>query len=296
MSDPNLHHSRQALATLDHLVVQDIFLTETCAFADVVLPASAWPEKNGTVSNTDRRVQLGRQALKPPGDARQDLWIIIELARRLGLNWDYGAGVAQWRDRGDNSLVATAQVYEEMRRAMPSIAGLSWERIQNESSVTYPYREDGGESENVLFQTQFPTPNGKGLIVPADFIHADELPDEAYPFIFITGRQLEHWHTGAMTRRANVLDAIEPAPTLSIHPDDLSRLDMQAGDEIVVASRRGRVQCVARADRGLTPGEVFMPFAYHEAAANLITNEAFDPFGKIPEFKFCAVMLAKATV
>lgn len=290
MSDPDLNHSRAALAALDHLVVQDIFLTETCAFADVVLPASAFPEKDGTFTNTDRRVQLGRKAIQPPGNAREDLWIILQMAQRLGMNWDYG----QPTDLSPVLPEGVVQaVYDEMRQAMPSIGGLSWAHLVEVSSVTYPYRKGEEVSEPILFKQKFPTASGKARIVPADFIHADELPDTEYPFVFLTGRQLEHWHTGAMTRRASKLDALEPAPTVSIHPDDLAELGAVAGDMIEIASRRGQVQCVARADRGLQHGEVFMPFAYVEAAANLITNEAIDPFGKIPEFKFCAVKVRR---
>ncbi|MCW1969852.1 MAG: molybdopterin-dependent oxidoreductase [Anaerolineae bacterium] len=330
MSDPDLNHSRAALAALEHLVVQDIFLTETCAFADVVLPASAFPEKDGTFTNTDRRVQLGRKAINPPGNAREDLWIILQMAQRLGMNWDYGQGASgrgqvascrlqvasekeQVKENNESSAtcnlqpatslpqpatsplpLATVQaVYDEMRQAMPSIGGLSWAHLAEVSSVTYPYRQGEEVSEPVLFQQKFPTASGKARIVPADFIHANELPDTEYPFVFLTGRQLEHWHTGAMTRRASKLDALEPAPTVSIHPDDLAELGAVAGDMIEVASRRGQVQCMARADRGLQHGEVFMPFAYVEAAANLVTNEAIDPFGKIPEFKFCAVKVRR---
>ncbi len=296
MSDPNLEHSREALAALEHLVVQDLFLTETCAYADVVLPASAWPEKNGTVTNTDRRVQLGRQAIAPPGDARQDLWIILEMAKRLGLKQDLGsanpAGDQAKTSYGFDSMGATRAVYEEMRRAMPSIGGLSWEQLVREGSVTYPYPVPGGESERILFRERFPTASGRARIVPAGFTHADELPDESYPFVFLTGRQLEHWHTGAMTRRATRLDELEPGPTVSIHPDDMLQLGAQPGDEITITSRRGSVRCMVRVDDGLQRGQVFMPFAYVEAAANLLTNEAYDPFGKIPEFKYCAVRIA----
>ncbi len=276
MSDPNLHHSRAAIAALEHLVVQDLFLTETAAFADVLLPASAFPEKTGTFTNTDRRVQLGRQALDPPGEARQDLWIIQEMARRLGLDWDY-----------PNART----VFEEMRRAMPSIAGITWKRLEAESSVTYPCREEGDPGEPVLFQQQFPTASGRGRLVPAQLIPADERPDEAYPLVLITGRQLEHWHTGAMTRRASVLDAIEPLPVVSVHPDDLAQFGVEPGESVTLASRRGSITAFARVDEGLHRGEVFMPFCYREAAANLLTNEALDPFGKIPEFKYCAVRL-----
>jgi len=279
MSDPNLREARAGLAALRHLVVQDIFLTETAAFADVVLPASAFPEKTGTFTNTDRRVQLGRQALSPPGEARQDLWIIQQLARRLGLDWDYGGPEA---------------VFGEMRGLMPSIAGITWERLEREGSLTYPLRREGDPGEPVVFTRGFPTPSGRARLVPADFKPAAELPDEAYPLVLITGRLLEHWHTGAMTRRSRVLDALEPVPVVGIHPGDLVGLGVEAGAAVVLESRRGRLIARVRPDPGLRSGEVFLPFCYREAAANLLTNDALDPFGKIPEYKYCAVRVASA--
>jgi formate dehydrogenase major subunit len=279
MSDPDLNHARHALATLQHLVVQDIFMTETAWLADVVLPASAWPEKTGTVTNTDRMVQMGRRALNPPGDAKQDLWIIQQIAQRMGVAWRY---------EGDESGVAA--VYEEMRQAMHgAIAGVSWERVERESSVTYPCLTDDDPGQPIVFVDDFPTPDGRVTLVPADIIPANERPDRDYPYVLITGRQLEHWHTGSMTRRASVLDAIEPIATASLHGADLRRLGIQPGDVITVASRRGSVALGVRRDDGTPPGAVFIPFAYYEAAANLLTNPALDPFGKIPEFKYCAV-------
>ncbi|HTP98125.1 MAG TPA: formate dehydrogenase subunit alpha [Casimicrobiaceae bacterium] len=277
MSDPDVQHARQALAELKMLVVQDIFLTETGYLADVILPASAFPEKTGTFTNTDRAVQLGRQALDPPGDARQDLWIIVEMAKRLGLEWTY----AHPRD-----------VFAEMRRAMPSIAGITWERLERDSAVTYPCEKEGDPGERVVFTEQFPTPSGKAKLVPAKIIPAAEQPDANYPFVLITGRQLEHWHTGSMTRRAEVLDSIEPVPVASMHSADLAALGAQPGGIISVASRRGSISLVARADDGTPQGAVFIPFCYYEAAANLLTNPVLDPFGKIPEFKYCAVRVS----
>ncbi len=279
MSDPNLNHAREALAALEHLVVQDLFLTETAAYADVVLPASAWPEKDGTVSNTDRRVQLGRRALDLPGDARQDLWIIEQIARRLGLDWHYAGA---------------AEVFAEMRSVMPSIKGMSWERLERESSITYPCQDENDPGQGVVFVENFPTANGRARLVPVALTFADERPDEDYPFVLMTGRQLEHWHTGAMTRRSGVLNAIEPSPVVSLNSGDLAELGVAPGEAVSLETRRGRVQAFARADDGLRRGEVFMPFCYHEAAANLLTNEALDPFGKIPEFKYCAVRIEKA--
>ncbi|MFZ9151670.1 MAG: formate dehydrogenase subunit alpha, partial [Burkholderiales bacterium] len=224
MSDPDANHAREALAKLDWLVVQEIFLTETCYHADVILPATVWPEKDGTVTNTDRMVQLGRKAVDAPGEAKPDLWIIQELGRRLGLNWNYGG---------------PKDVFNEMRLAMNSIAGITWERLEAESSVTYPCLHEGDPGQPIVFIDKFPTPTGRAKFVPADIIPANERPDREFPFVLITGRQLEHWHTGSMTRRAGVLDAIEPEPTVSMHPLDLDALGAKGGDVITVASRRG---------------------------------------------------------
>ena len=278
MSDPDLEHARAAMAKLEHLVVQDIFLTETAYLADVVLPATAWPEKDGSVTNTDRMVQLGRKALKAPGEAREDLWIIVELAKRLGLSWTYAH---------------PREVFDEMRGCMDSIRGITWERLERDSSVTYPCENEGDPGQPVVFVTHFPTPTGRAKFVPADLIRADERPDKEYPMVLITGRQLEHWHTGAITRRSGVLDAIEPEPTALLHPLDLAELKAKPGDLISVESRRGKVSLYARADEGAPRGAVFIPFCYYEAAANLLTNPVLDPFGKIPEFKYCAVKVSK---
>jgi formate dehydrogenase major subunit len=278
MSDPDVDHAREALAALDHLVVQDIFLTETAYLADVVLPATAWPEKVGTVTNTDRMVQLGRKAIEPPGEAKDDLWLINEVARRMGLPWSYAH---------------PREVFDEMRQCMDSIAGITWERLERESSVTYPCEKEGDPGQPVVFVTQFPTATGRGQFVPADLISAAECPDDRYPMVLITGRQLEHWHTGAMTRRASVLDHIEPEPVASFHPVDLDRACVKPGEIVTVESRRGKIALYARADEGMPQGAVFIPFCYYEAAANMLTNPVLDPFGKIPEFKYCAVKVSK---
>ena len=347
MSDPDLNHARHALASLQHLVVQDIFLTETAWLADVVLPASAWPEKTGTVSNTDRMVQLGLQALQPPGEARADLWIIQQMAQRIGLDWRYddsapspaGGGqgwgltgrvedaplaphpsplpkgareqdlgdeasaggsrplppAGEGRGAGEPTYHGVAHVYDEMRRAMHgAIAGITWDRLLRESSVTYPCLSEDDPGQPIVFVDDVPTPNGRVQLVPADIIPPDERPDADYPMVLITGRQLEHWHTGSMTRRTAVLHALEPGPTVSMHGDDLARLGLAPGGHAKVQSRRGQVTLAVRRDDGTPPGSVFIPFAYREAAANLLTNAALDPFGKIPEFKYCAVRVAPA--
>ena len=283
MSDPDLNHARHALASLEHLVVQDIFMTETAWLADVVLPATAWPEKTGTVSNTDRMVQIGLQAIDPPGQARPDLWIIQQIATRMGLQWNYP---------GEHAGVAA--VYEEMRQAMhTAIAGISWERLQRESSVTYPCLSADDPGQPTVFIDRFATDDGLVHLVPADIIPANERPDADFPLVLITGRQLEHWHTGSMTRRAAVLDAIEPMATASMCGDEMRALGLQAGDVVTVRSRRGEVAIHLRRDDGTPRGAIFIPFAYYEAAANLMTNAALDPVGKIPEFKYCAVSIRR---
>jgi formate dehydrogenase major subunit len=240
----------------------------------VVLPASAFPEKTGSFTNTDRLVQMGRQAVPPPGDAKLDLWIIQELGRRMGLPWNYGH---------------VSEVFDEMRHTMPSIGGITWERLEREHAVTYPCMQEGDPGQSVVFIEDFPREGGRARFVPADIIPANERPDTEYPLVLITGRQLEHWHTGSMTRRASVLDAIEPDPTAQIHPLDFAAWGIAPGDVITVQSRRGEVCLYARADEATPRGAVFVAFAYYEAAINKLTNAALDPFAKIPEFKYCAV-------
>jgi formate dehydrogenase major subunit len=292
MSDPDLNHTRHALASLEHLVVQDIFMTETAWLADVVLPASAWPEKTGTVSNTDRMVQLGKQAITPPGQARADLWIIQKMAAGMGLNWSYENDSAL--RNSDLGYHGVELVYEEMRQTMhAAIGGITWERLQAQSSVTYPCLSADDPGEPTVFKDHVATLDGRIHLVPADIIPANERPDTGYPFVLITGRELEHWHTGSMTRRSAVLDALEPTATASLCGADLQKLGLAPGEAVTVRSRRGQVTLQVRQDDGTPAGAVFIPFAYHEAAANLMTNSALDPFGKIPEFKYCAVALER---
>ena len=278
MSDPNAGHVREALSRLDHLVVQDIFLTETAMFADVILPATAFPEKTGSFTNTDRRVQIGRQALEPPGEVRQDWWIVQEIARRIGLGWDY---------------TGPEQIYAEMRACMTSIKGISWSRLIAEGAVTYPCESEDTPGQAVLFGDHFPTQDGRGKLVPAAVLPPDEQPDERFPMILTTGRHLEHWHTGQMTRRAEVLDALEPEAVCELAPADLVRLGVEPGDRVRVETRRGAIEIKVRRSGATPEGVVFIPFCYAEAAANLLTNPALDPFGKIPELKFCAARIDK---
>jgi formate dehydrogenase major subunit len=280
MSDPDLNHARNALSKLEHLVVQDIFLTETAMYADIILPASAFPEKTGTFTNTDRRVQLGNQAVNPPGEAKQDLWIIQEIARGLGLDWNYKH---------------PKEVFTEMTKCMPSIQGITWERLEESHSITYPCDDSNDPGQPVIFIDGFPTKSGKAKFVKSPLTNAAELPDEAYPFVLITGRQLEHWHTGSMTRRASMLHEIEPDPNANLCQEDMNKFNIKDGDLITVESRRGKIDVYARRDDMLQSGQIFIPFCYVESAANLLTNAALDPFAKIPEFKFCAVNIKSNT-
>jgi len=278
MSDPNTNHVREAFAKLEHLVVQEIFLTETAFFADVILPATAWPEKDGTVTNTNRQIQMGRKAVDAPDGVMPDWWIIQKLAQRMGLDWNYAH---------------PSDVFAEMKQCMSSFDNISWARLEGESSVTYPCDSETAPGNDVLFSDGFPTPSRRGKFVPADIIPPNEMPDAEYPMVLSTGRQLEHWHTGAMTRRSQTLDNLEPEAVAHLAPNEMDRLGIQPGEAIEVATRRGRISLKARADTGIPKGVVFVPFCYAEASANMLTNPALDPIGKIPEFKFCAAKVEK---
>jgi formate dehydrogenase major subunit len=278
MSDPDQNHARKGLAALDHLVVQDIFLTETAWHADVVLPASAHAEKWGTFTNTNRQVQIGRPVVAPPGDARQDWKLLQELARRLGLGWTYN-------EVGD--------VFAEMGKVMPSLANITWERVCREDAVTYPASAPDKPGADIIFGNGFPTKSGRARIVAAELRAPDEVPDAEYPLVLTTGRLLEHWHTGSMTRRSATLDSLEPEAIAGLNPREMERMGLAPGDMIKVATRRGAITLKARADRDGAVGMVFIPFAFAEAAANFLTNPQLDPMGKIPEFKFCAARIEK---
>ena len=279
MSDPDQNHARNALASLDHLVVQDIFLTETAWHADVLLPASAHPEKAGTFTNSNRQVQINFPARTPPGDARQDWKITVDLANRIGCDWNY-SGV-------DN-------VFNEMASVMASFDNITWDRLVREGTVCYPVKTKDGPGDEIIFYDGFPTENGRAEIVPTDLVAPDELPDKEFPMVLTTGRMLEHWHTGAMTRRATALDAQEPVPVVSMHPRDIGHHGLTRGQQVTVETRRGEVTLTLRADRNVTQGMLFMPFCFVEAPANFLTNPQLDPYGKIPEFKFSAARIKAA--
>ncbi|HSK26366.1 MAG TPA: molybdopterin-dependent oxidoreductase, partial [Jiangellales bacterium] len=276
LSDPNINKVRKALSALDFLVVQDIFLTETAEFADVVLPAGSYLEKVGTYTNTDRRVQLGRRVLDPPGQARPDWEVVQDLANRLGLGWDYGS---------------PSEVFDEMVGLMPSYANLSHANLGGTGKL-YP-NPDPVHSDGtvVLFDERFNTADGLAHLVPAEWLPARELPDEEYPFVLNTGRLLEHWHTGSMTRRSYALDTIAPHAEVYVHPDDAAELGLADGCTARVFSRRGSIELAVKVSHREARGNCFIPFHFREAAANLLTIDATDPVAKIPEFKFCAVRL-----
>ncbi len=278
MSDPDLNHARQALSKLKYLVVQDIFITETANYADIIFPAAAFAEKSGTVTNTNRQVQMARPAVLPPGDAKPDWWITVELAKKLGLQWSYSH---------------PREVFTEMKRLMKSLDNISWDRLEQESSVTYPSLEESDPGQSIVFGDGFPRENGRAKFTPAMITRPNEIPDQEFPFVLTTGRQLEHWHTGSMTRRSTVLDAVEPEAICSINPKVLGNFNIKAGEKIKLTTRRGSLEIMARADKQVSEEMVFMPFAFVEAAANLLTNPALDPIGKIPEFKYCAVKIEK---
>ena len=280
MSDPNANHAREALSKLDTLIVQDIFLTETAYLADIVLPASAFPEKTGTFTNTDRRVQLARKAVNPPGDSKQDLWIIQELAKRMGLDWNYNG---------------PDEVYDELSGCMESMKNISWERLVNEGAVTYPCDDKDKPGNEVIFGEGFPTANKKGRLVPAKLISPDETPDKNFPLVLTTGRLLEHWHTGSMTARSKVLNTLEPQPYVHVSRNDMKKNNFSQDETVELSTRRGKVNVKVRFDKMIPDGMVFMPFCFENAPANLLTNQALDPDGKIPELKYCAAKIEKLT-
>ncbi len=273
MSDPDQRHARQSLAKLQHLVVQEIFLTETARFADVILPATAQPEKPGTYTNSNRQVQIAMPVRKAPGEARQDWKLIVELANRIGLDWQYD-------DISD--------VYREMASLMPSLDHITWERLLREGTVCYPTHEEQGPSDEILFYDGFPTKSGRAQIVSAGLLPPDEMPDETYPMVLTTGRMLEHWHTGAMTHHASALHAQEPESTVSMHPKDIGKMGLERGQKVRVTTRRGDVELTLRADREVSQGMMFIPFCFPDAPANVLTNPSLDPYGKIPEVKYAA--------
>jgi len=278
ISDPDVAHAEHWFHHLEFLAVQDLFLTETARYADVVLPGSSFAEKDGTFVNTERRIQRVRKACDPPGGARADLEVLVELSGRIGLP-------APFRD--------SEQVMEEIARVTPSWRGVTYPRLDY-AGLQYPVEDAAHPGTPFLFADRFPTADGRATMIPVRYLPPAELPDEDYPFVMGTGRQMYHWHTGTMTRRAKGLDAREPVPTVEIHPLDARRLGVKEGDHVMVISRRNAIRIAARISHRVGRHQVFVPFHFREAAANLLTNPVLDAHAKIPSFKVCAVRLEKA--
>ncbi|MDC1296282.1 formate dehydrogenase subunit alpha, partial [Pseudomonadota bacterium] len=273
MSDPDQNHARKALAKLEHLVVQDIFMTETAWHADVILPASAHAEKNGTYTNTNRQVQLGRAVVKTPENVRQDWWIIQEIANRMGLNWNYQS---------------PKDIFNEMKLIMPSLNNISWERLERDGFVTYPVESEFELGQDIIFNDGFPTPNNLAKIIPTKLIMPNDELSKEFPLVLSTGRLLEHWHTGTMTRKAMILDKLEPDPIIFMNENDSKLYGLDLNRKVKIKTRRGEISINIRLDDDLLPGMIFLPFCFKEAAANILTNSTLDPIGKIPELKFSA--------
>jgi formate dehydrogenase alpha subunit len=275
LSDPNMGHTLKALGKLEFLVVQDIFLTETAAMADVVLPAACAAEKNGTFVNTERKVQLVRKAVEPPGEAKEDLEIISELSDLMDYPMKYSSA---------------EEVFEELASLWPALAGISYGRLQ-EDGIQWPCPTKDHPGTEYLYKAGFP--RGKVPFTPTYHIPPAEVTDAEYPFTFTTGRNLFQYHTGSMTRRVEPIEAHAGRPYIEMNGKDAGNLDIRDGDVVKITSRRGEVQARARISRRVSEGVLFMPMHYREAAVNLLTNDASDPYAKTPEFKVCAVKIRK---
>jgi formate dehydrogenase major subunit len=276
ISDPNIAHAEEWVRGLEFLAVQDLFLTETARWADVVLPGSSFAEKSGTYVNTDRHIQLTDAALEPPGQSRRDLEILIDLSNRLGLP-------TEWEGPGD--------VMREIAGVTPSWRGVSYEMLGRRRSIQYPVPTPESEGTPFLFDDEFPTPDGRARFIPVEFLPPDELPSEEFPYILNTGRQMYHWHTGTMSRRSEGLDSREPVPIVEMHPADAIDLGVGEGDTVRVTSRRGSILIGVRLSDRQAPGQIFIPMHFREAAANLLTNPQLDPYARIAAFKISAVRI-----
>ncbi len=276
LSDPDINHVREALETVDFLVVQDIFLSETAELADVVLPACCFAEKDGTFTNTERRVQRVRRAVQPPGEAREDWRIICDLASRMGYTMNYADA---------------SKIQEEIASLTPIYGGITYDRLE-EVGLQWPCPDREHAGTPFLHEGRFT--RGRGKFHAVSFLPPKEMPDEEYPLILTTGRMLEHWHTGTMSRRCDVLDNLVPHGTLEINPRDASAIGIRNGEIVVVSSRRGRIEVPAGIMDRVNTGTVFLAFHFKEHPANALTIAALDPIAKIPEFKVCAVKVQKS--
>lgn len=280
ISDPDVAHAEAWFLGLDFLAVQDLFLTESARCADVVLPGASFAEKDGTFVNTERRIQRSWKAVDPPGNARGDLEVVLDLSRRLGVPTPYATAEA---------------VFDEIARVTPSWRGVSYVRLAARTGgLQYPVPDAGHEGTAFLFADRFPTTDGLARMVPVGYLPPAELPDAEYPFFLNTGRQMYHWHTGTMTRRSAALDARESTATVELNPADAAELGVADGEEVEITSRRNSIRIAVRLSERVARHQVFIPMHYREAAANLLTNPVLDPAAGIPEFKVCAVRVASA--
>ncbi len=275
ISDPDIAHAEAWFRQVEFLAVQDLFLTETARYADVVLPGAAFAEKTGTYANTERRVQIAHQALEPPGSARADWEILIDLSRRVGL---------------ETGFSTPAEVMDEIARVAPAWAGIAHDRLGG-GGLQYPVPDRSHPGTAFLFDDRFPTRDGKATFHAITYAPAGELPDAEYPFVMGTGRQLYHWHTGTMTRRSRGLDAREPTAIVEIHPDDAAERGIRDGDPVRLTSRRNSILISARISDRQARGQLFVPFHFREAAANLLTSPVLEPHAKMAALKVCAVRI-----
>jgi formate dehydrogenase alpha subunit len=278
ISDPDIAHAEAWFRSIEFLAVQDLFLTETARYADVVLPGASFAEKTGTFVNTERRIQLAHQAINPPGEARPDWQIIVDLSNRLGLLTQFES---------------PEEVMREIRQVAPSWGGVTYQRL-GMAGLQYPVPTGDHPGTAFLFGERFPTQDGKATFHPAQYADPAELPDEQYPFVMCTGRQLYHWHTGTMTRRSNGLDAREPTAIVEIHPDDAQQMGITDGDLVRITSRRNSVVISARVSDRVARHQVFVPFHFREAAANLLTSPVLEPHAKMAALKVTAVRIEPA--
>jgi predicted molibdopterin-dependent oxidoreductase YjgC len=286
LSEPDLHHVEKAIGQLDVLVVQDLFMHETAERAHVFLPAAAFAEKEGTFTNSERRVQRVRQALPPPGEARPDWWITCELAKRVAAKLGVDVG-AQF------DYAAPAAIFQELARLTPFLGGLSHDRLDREGGIQWPCPTPDHPGSRFLYAESFPRGRARFIAVP-QLAEAAELPDAEFPFVLNTGRVLYHWHGGTLTRRVPGLLELAPRLEVAIHPSDAGRLGVATGARVRLESRRGELTAYARVTDAVRPGAVFVPFVrLQDSAANFLTNSACDPSAKIPEYKVCAVRVAR---
>jgi formate dehydrogenase major subunit len=280
LSDPDLHHVKKAFDNLDFVIVQDIFPTETAAVADVVLPGACYAEKDGTQSNTERRVQKWRKAQDPPGEAKYDWQIICDIAKAMGFEKQFSYKNAE-------------EIFNEIAKVTPSYGGMNYARLEKAEALQWPCPTADHPGSAILHKEKFGTPDGLGIFSPIEFKYPAEVPDKDFPLILTTGRCLWQFHTGSMTRRSESLEREAPTGWVEICPEDAEALGIVNGEKVKAVSRRGEVPITAKVTKDIKKGEVFIPFHFAECAANILTNNALDPIAKIPEYKACAVRIEK---